>query len=482
MLDPSILSGHGALPSHDVAPLVLPTVSSRANDDSEDNAQTLAAVVELQSALDRFETVKEAAQHSASQIRDHFGADRVFVLWRSRPGTAIQLIGDSLNQGGEGIEADTEAMVVAAGEEIAARDFQTCFPTDDPLQRHALLAVAQLARHLPITKLDAVRLTDHVDQDRGTLIVVHSDRRACNKFLAAASCPLASSLARIERTQPGRVERVIGHVQLLLSGRRRTAFIVVGILIAALMCVPTRYRVAANVELQPVQRRFIAVPFDGPLKRVSVQPGDVVEAGKLLAEINPREIEYELASSLAELARAEQERKSMIADHDFAGGKLASLEVERLRNQTQLLEHQKNNLEIRSPIAGVVVSGDLSQSEGMPMSRGETLFEISPLGEMMAQVAVPESELAEVRVGMTCRFSLHAYPNRGLEGSIEKVHPSAELRDQQNVFIAEVRVQDPEGLYRPGMRGRARISGEQHPLGWNLFHHAYHSLVRGIGW
>jgi hypothetical protein len=37
-------------------------------------------------------------------------------------------------------------------------------------------------------------------------------------------------------------------------------------------------------------------------------------------------------------------------------------------------------------------------------------------------------------------------------------------------------------LLRPGMRGRARIIGQQHPLAWNLFHKPIDSLLLWLGW
>jgi multidrug efflux pump subunit AcrA (membrane-fusion protein) len=130
----------------------------------------------------------------------------------------------------------------------------------------------------------------------------------------------------------------------------------------------------------------------------------------------------------------------------------------------------------------VVVSGDLKESEGMPMSRGETLFEIAPLGQMVVEIAVPEDDVTHVREGMRVNFYVHALPNRVMNGNITRLHPRAELRNHDNAFIAEVHVRDPEILLRPGMRGRAKILSDRHPLGWNLFHKAYYAMRHSLGW
>ena len=45
------------------------------------------------------------------------------------------------------------------------------------------------------------------------------------------------------------------------------------------MLYPARYKISAELELQPVQHRFVAVPFDGPLQQSYVRPGDLVSKG-----------------------------------------------------------------------------------------------------------------------------------------------------------------------------------------------------------
>ena len=75
----------------------------------------------------------------------------------------------------------------------------------------------------------------------------------------------------------------------------------------------------------------------------------------MLAEIDPRELEYELSGINAELQRALQEKKGLMAERNVAGSQIAGLESQRLQSEADLLLHRRENLEIRSPISGVVV-------------------------------------------------------------------------------------------------------------------------------
>ncbi len=208
----------------------------------------------------------------------------------------------------------------------------------------------------------------------------------------------------------------------------------------------------------------------------------MVAQGELLARINPREIDFELAGLRADLSRAQQEQMGLMAKHDVAGSRIAELEAESLRLQTELLQYRRFNLDIVSPISGVVVSGDLKQSEGTPLSRGETLFEIAPLGKIVVEIAIAESDYSHVRVGMPVHFQVHALPQRQFVASLDRIHPRAELIEHENVFIGEVTIEDPENVLRPGMLGRATVIGDRHPLGWNLLHKAYYAFRSATGW
>ena len=245
---------------------------------------------------------------------------------------------------------------------------------------------------------------------------------------------------------------------------------------------PIKYKVPAELELQPIEQRFVAAPFNGALQSAHVRPGDTVKTGDLLANIDPRELEFELAGIRAELNRAVQERKGKLADHDSAGSQIAALETERLRLKSELLQFRRGNLAIRSPVDGVVVTGDLKRSEGMPLNRGETLFEIAPLGKMVVELAIEEDDFAHVRPGMSASFYVHALPGRKWRGTIERIHQRAELRRETNVFVAEIEITDPENILRPGMNGHATIVSDRHTLAWNLFHKPYYALRRAVGW
>ena len=64
----------------------------------------------------------------------------------------------------------------------------------------------------------------------------------------------------------------------------------------------------------------------------------------------------------------------------------------------------------------------------------------------------------------------------------ERIHPRAELREEQNVFIGEVRLENPRQTLHPGMRGHARIKAGTATLGWILFRRPLVAALEWLGW
>lgn len=442
--------------------------------------RALATVIEMLSALDVCDGLEPACAEATRSLREILAADEVMILWR-RAGCADLCLP---TPGKMEMASDRLRSALAAGEEIANRGAATIWPAAAN-DRHALLAVKQFVESSDIQALCGVQLPNQSGGDCGALIVLNpSNEVECDveNFLSAIAMPLAGKLRSFERVQPTLPEKVFRRAIRVFQESTCTWVAIALTLLVLILLLPMPYQIGAKLEIQPMQRRFVAVPFDGPLQSAEVRPGDMVQAGDVVARIDPREINYELASVRAKLNQSLQDKKGKLAAHDFAASKIASLESERLQLETDLLKHRHDNLEIRSPIDGVVVSGDFRESEGMPMSRGDTLFEIAPLEKMVVEIAVPEIDIEYARERMEVEFYVDALPAQAVKGHLQRIHPRAELRDHENVFIAELVIANPDNRFRPGMRGRAKITGDRKPLGWSLFHKAYFACRKSLWW
>ncbi|KLU01654.1 membrane-fusion protein [Rhodopirellula islandica] len=458
--------------------------------DLQRRAETLAAAIELQSTLDRCHEFEEAGSIATRLLSQWLQAEGAVLCWRNRPGAGLKCISDhacngvkfaveSSSSSSHGETQQREAL--AAAEEACLGDGLSQVAATEVASSPGTMAMRQWLKTIGSGNLMACPLADTAGENLGVLLVLDPHEPSAASILEAFGPLLSSKLQSIQRLQPTGVEAslVRGIRSFRATWQRATVCVVAAVIL--LMFLPAHHNIRTNVQLQPVQRRFIAAPFDGPLQECLVRPGDTVKAGELLAKINPRELEYELAGLRALHGQADQERRGSMATHDFGKSQIAAFEADRLKTQTELLNHRKNNLEIRSPIDGIIVSGDWKQSEGAPLTRGETLFEIAPVGAMKVEIEVPEKDIAYVGAGMRTQIHTHAMPDRVMHGAITRIHPAATLRDSENVFLAEVTVDDQDGLLRPGMKGRATIYGNKRPIGWIVFHRPWNLLLRWLG-
>ena len=262
---------------------------------------------------------------------------------------------------------------------------------------------------------------------------------------------------------------------------RTKAWLAAAGVLAAILCIPLHYQVKCECQVQPFTHRFIAAPFDGRLEKAFVGPGDLIHRDTVLARMEGHNSRWELAGVEADHGQAVKRHDAALAGRDMVAAQLAKLEAERLQLKTNILERRSNHLEIRSPIDGVVISGDQERAEGAPLTIGQSLFEVAPLDKMVVELAVPEDEITHIQSNFNVMIELDAFPRKKINGTIHKIHPRSETKADRNVFIAEVHIDNLEGTLRPGMNGHAKIRAARHLLAWNLFHKAWHFILSGLG-
>ena len=206
------------------------------------------------------------------------------------------------------------------------------------------------------------------------------------------------------------------------------------------------------------------------------------DAGQVLARMDGRDVRWELAAKQAELHRLQKQRDGHLAQHQSGQVDMTTLEIERIQLELKQLEHHEQHLAICSPVDGIVVVGESEKRDGAPLSRGQTLFEVAPLDKMILEIDVPEHDVTFAQSGMKTVVRLDAFPLETQRGSLTRINPRAELRDNTNVFVAEMVVANTNQSLRPGMRGTARIVSGRRPFGWLVFRKPVAKLLAGLGW
>ncbi len=452
---------------------------------NEAAALRLAALIELLGRVETTPTPREACRLLADELQSYLECHQV-VIGLCRSGSSTCRVEAMSHVDAFHPNSEEARSAQAALQEAIARGGLSLWPAPDDGSRFGLKAHQQYASSCRAEVVIGSPLRDERGDVQGAWLIAGCASALCCddvlSLLRAAQSPVASVLQLLVRAQPGRIRGLLHGLSDLIRQRRGQAVLVALAVAIAAMFIPVPHRVQCDCQLEPVTRRFIAAPFDGPLQETFVEPGDLVAQGQLLARMDGREIHWELSGVQADLYRAAKQRAGHVASHEAGEAEVARHEVDRLQFREQLLQARDRELEICSPVDGMIVSGDLKDAEGMPLKVGEVLFEVAPLDAMIVELAIPEDDVTYISEDMPVRINFDAFPLHPYLAQVERIHPRAELHDEQNVFIGEVRLDNPRQALHPGMRGHARIQAGKASLGWVLFRRPLVAALEWLGW
>ena len=302
-----------------------------------------------------------------------------------------------------------------------------------------------------------------------------------NKLSSELFPLVAQRLDLTIRSEGNRIAQFCSKTYRYMAAQKTAFWLFVALCITAVFLFPYPYKVSCNSTLEPVSRRYVAAPFDGRLKESLVEPGDRVKAQQTIAIIDDDDFRLQLKSANAEHNREKARHSAALQEGRIADAQIAALEIKKLKHDIDLLRQKISSLEVKSPIDGIVVSGDLEKSEGTPLKMGQAMFEIGPLDQLKIEIEIPESKRRFVQIGQPVSVRFHAFPLMRFDGQIESIFPRAESRENQVVFVATANVQNEQGILRPGMKGKAMVDTGPSLVGWNILHRPIESFRSWIG-
>lgn len=250
---------------------------------------------------------------------------------------------------------------------------------------------------------------------------------------------------------------------------------------AALALIRETVRVTAPGTVNGEARRAVSAPFDGYLQTQYARAGDVVRAGTVIAELQDNDLVLNRLRKLAARRQTEAERDQALAKRDLAQAAIARAALEQKDAEIALDDEMLERARIRAPFDAVVVSGDLAQSIGKPVSRGDVLYELAPLDRYRVTLNVPETAIGSIRVGQKGQLLLTALPERPFAVEVIAVTPVARVADGVNSFEVLAHLADPDERVRPAMEGTAKIEAGEASLLW-IWTHSFFDWLRIRAW
>ena len=209
------------------------------------------------------------------------------------------------------------------------------------------------------------------------------------------------------------------------------------------------------------RRREMALSFRiaGVLTRVSVEAGDAVRAGQVLATIDPAAVDarQQAMSSDLDKARRDLERAKTL----YAKGYVAKVRVDDAESAVRSAGAVYNSAafdrrwaQLVSPASGVVL--ERKAQAGEVVQPGQAVVSVADLNSpLVLRVPLPDRDVAGIGVGAPVEVMVDALPGQVLTGHVTRLGQSADART--GAVTVEIEVAARPDL-RSGQIATARLA------------------------
>ncbi|MEO1527605.1 MAG: HlyD family efflux transporter periplasmic adaptor subunit [Planctomycetota bacterium] len=290
--------------------------------------------------------------------------------------------------------------------------------------------------------------------------------------------------------------------------RRRALVSLVGLVMLGVIFyfVPVEFFVRCDGRVVALSQRHLFAPMDAEVVELKCRPDQSVDDGQVLVRLRSRDLEIELERSLGESQTVEKKllaidlaRLESVRDGgtERIPGQLAAEEqelrqrLESLAKQIDLLRQQQEQLTIRSPLDGYVMTWD---PEGLltnrPVQRGQRMLSVADLsGDYRVELDVPIRRTGHVTLAsrsseepIAVQFSLVNGVSRVFHGEVKELAGRIDINDADDLSM-RVSVAVPPGAvewFRPGAKVRAKIDCGTRSLGFVWFHEIVDTIKQWI--
>lgn len=209
--------------------------------------------------------------------------------------------------------------------------------------------------------------------------------------------------------------------------------------------------------IEPFQQNAITPSIPVRIDAILVEVGDRVQKGQLLVRMDPTQ--YRQAA--VQLANLEADYQRMKAVYE-AGG-IPKQQLDQQATQVEVSRTQvanlKENIELRSPIAGVVTGryydpGDMYSST--PKDGKSGVLTVMQIDKLKIQAHVSEQYFPSIKPGMPVEIRAELFPDKIFPGKVTLIYPAIDATTK--TFTTEITIPNGALTLRPGMFSRVTFN------------------------
>lgn len=228
--------------------------------------------------------------------------------------------------------------------------------------------------------------------------------------------------------------------------------------LTALNFVNIEQKVYAQSDIVGSVQYQVIAPQAGFIESAKLRAGDLVSKGSPILILDRKDLLLEKQKLESELAKVSQNYQQALAKKERSEIGIAVAEKAQIQAKIDLVMEKFKRSVIRSPIDGLVVSGDLSQMLGSPVDKGQKLFELAPLENYRVLLSIDEHDIAKVSLNQHGVLRLTGLPYEPIGIKLTRITSQSEAREGANYFRIEADVVAGDISIKPGMQGVAQIN------------------------
>lgn len=201
-------------------------------------------------------------------------------------------------------------------------------------------------------------------------------------------------------------------------------------------------------EIEPYRENDVTPAASGVhIDRILVEVGDAVREGQLVVSLDPTQY----TQQLVQLQTIESDYNRLLPVYEAGGISAQQIEQARaqLDVQREVVANLKKNIEVRSPISGVVTARNYESGDLFAQQPILHIMQIDPLKVI---VNISEQFFPQVKVGMPVSLYVEIFPEESFTGRVSLIYPALDAATR--TFKVEVTVPNGAGRLRPGMYAR----------------------------
>lgn len=234
----------------------------------------------------------------------------------------------------------------------------------------------------------------------------------------------------------------------------------------------SRTRVFSGSAVAAVETR-LSFKVGGTIDRLTVDLGDYVRAGGLIAELDSTDYQLQVERAQASLAQADAQLKNYEADFrrirglyerdnasqdDYdaarAGVESARANLRAIQKQIEQARLQVSYCKLYAPVAGQVASVDAEVNENV--TSGSPIVMVNAAATPEVEIGIPELLIGEIDRGASVqKVTFTAMPGRQASGLVSEIAPTSS--EGMTTYPVRIRLTSGADGVRPGMAAEVEI-------------------------